>query len=114
MEIYEIKNLDCKKKEHRKKILQETMKVCKLQEKPDIEQLQDICKKIKKKYGMKLCTFKREKIGLDCDMASIEVDPREFLTFDFYNKYECLCKYILLVRAYVKYQEHCEKFRKKA
>lgn len=114
MKIFEIKNLDCTKKEHRKILLQAVMKACKFEEKPSIEELQEICKKIKKKYNIKLRTFKRENTGFDCDMASIEVESGQYVTFDFYNKYECLCKYILLVRAYVKYQGRCNDFRKKA
>ena len=41
MKIFEIKNLDCSKKEHRQKLVKETMKVCKLDEKQTIDQIVD-------------------------------------------------------------------------
>lgn len=101
MKIYEIKNLDCSKKECRQKLIKEVIKVCKFEEKPTIDQLKEICKKIKKKYGMKLRTFPKDQINYETNMASIEISQGQFTTFDYDSKYECLCKYILLVKCCV-------------
>ena len=105
MKIFEIKNIDCSKKEQRQKLLKETMKVCKLEEKPTIDQLKEICKKIKKKYGMKLKTFPKDEINFETNMASIEIDQGQFSTFDYESKYECLCKYILIVKGWVDFKK---------
>ena len=105
MKIFEIKNIDCSKKEHRQKLVKETMKVCKLEEKPKIYQLKKKKKKIKKKYGMKLRTFPKDKINFKTNMASVEIDQGQFSTFDYDSKYECLCKYILIVKCWVDFKK---------
>ena len=98
MKVYEIKNLDCSKKEHRKILVLAVVKEFKLKEKPYIDKLTEICKVLKKRYGMKLRTFPKNEM-FEVNMASIETKQNEYITFDYQSKYECLCKYALLVKS---------------
>lgn len=57
MEIFEIKNLDCSRKESRKKLMKEFMKQFKLEEVPEKEKIGRISQKLEKKYGITLTLF---------------------------------------------------------
>lgn len=99
MQLYKIINLDCSKKENRKKLLLKTMKIIKAKEKPTKEKLESICKKLGKKYNIELGTIYpvNNKFQL-----SIRVDDFAFSCFYCISYYEALLKYILYVYYKVK------------
>ena len=100
MKIYEIKNLDCNKRSNRKKLLNETMNLLNLKEKPSIEDLLLYCKKIKRKYKIGFKAFPLE----DCYQINIEVERGIQSIMICYTKYEAICKYILFCNAWLKYK----------
>ena len=54
---------------------------------------------------MKLRTFPKDEINFETNMASVEIDQGQFSTFDYDSKYECLCKYILIVKSWVDFKK---------
>ena len=54
---------------------------------------------------MKLKTFPTDKIHFETNMTSIEINQGQFTTFDYDSKYECLCKYILVVKSCVDFKK---------
>lgn len=99
MQLYKIINLDCSKKENRKKLLLKTMKIIKAKEKPTKEKLESICKKLGKKYNIELGTIYPTN---DKFQLSIKVDEFAFSCFFCISYYEALLKYILYVYCRVK------------
>ena len=102
MEIYEIVNLDCSKKKNRISLVKSTMKAMKIEEKLTVKELEKFCKKICKKYNIPIKKFKQSDNTL---FASLEVEPGSYSTFVCVSYYEMLCKYILFVRAILKYRK---------
>lgn len=99
MKIFEVKNLDCSKKNNRVLLVKETMKALKIDEKPSKEYLQKVCKKICKKYDLPVKKFTQMQGNL---LVSIETEKGSYSTFVVQSCYEMMCKYILFVRAYIK------------
>ena len=99
MMIFQIKNLDCSKKENRIILVRNIIKVLKLDHKPTKEELEKYCKKICKKYSMSIKRLEQRNGVL---FVSIEIEPGTYSTFICFSYYEMMCKYILIVRAVLK------------
>lgn len=98
MEIYEIYNLDCSKKENRKILLNETIKVLGLDEKPTKEELKKYCKMVKAKYKIKMSSKKLE----NGYQINLEVERYGYSVFKCITPFEAMCKYILFCKAWKK------------
>lgn len=101
MEVWQIKGLDCSVKENRKKLLKEVMKVTKQEEKPTEEFLERFARSVGKKYDMPINIVKYVKSGM---FISYKYDKDAYGSFTARSYYESLCKYILLIRAHVKFK----------
>lgn len=102
METYEIYNLDCSVKNNRKRLLKETMEAIKEEEKPDKVTLKRYCKHLGKKHKFK---FQLVKPINDKIFISVLTPHDGYVTFYVNSNYEALCKFILLIKAYVKYRK---------
>ena len=99
MKIYEIKSLNCKSKENRKILLKEVMKVLKLEEKPSNDDLKKTCRKIRIRYGFQYSMFEVE----DKIQLNINLERDSYSVVECNTKYEAMCKYILICKAWLKY-----------
>lgn len=99
MTMYEIKNLDCSKKEHRKILVKHVMQILKLEEKPTKEELKYYCAKLKKKYNVKTKNYS----SATFEHCYIMDTGDGYILTCFYNsEYEGYLKYIFLVYYLVK------------
>lgn len=94
MTIYEVKNLDCSNKEHRKILVKHVMQILKLDEKPSEEELKHYCSKLKKKYNVKT---KKYKTSISNNCYIMETGDGYLLTCFYNSNYEGYLKYISLV-----------------
>ncbi len=95
MEIYQIENLDCKKKENRIKLVKAVNKIIKNEGKPSIKLLEKCYKSLSKKYKMPANIFEVSKYGIS---LNINVYGKfSYSTMRCKTYYEALCKYILFV-----------------
>lgn len=101
MTIYEVKNLDCTKKEHRKKLVKYVMGILKLDEKPSAYDLKMYCAKLKKKYNVKTKRYDNLSVISQCCYI-METGDGYILTCFYDSEYEGYLKYISLVYALVK------------
>lgn len=101
MKQHEIINLDCSKKENRKRLLLETMKVVKKEEKPTKQFLEKFAHSVGKKYKMQVQLVKQ--IGTKL-FISVKYEEA-YITFTCISYYEALCKYILLIYDMQKYKK---------
>lgn len=99
IEIYEIKNADCKEKESRKWLIKSVMKVLKLEEKPDKKYLEKVCSKLQKKYKIVLSS-----VVYFGDKAQLNIKTKDgsFSCMFVSSYYEAMLKYILYVYATLK------------
>ena len=95
MEIYQIENLDCRKKENRIKLVKAVNKIIKNEGKPSIKLLEKWYRSLSKKYKMHANIFEISKhdISLNINVYS----KFSYSTMVCKNYYEALCKYILFV-----------------
>ena len=106
MKIYEITYLDCSKKENRKKLIKNVIKILGTEEIPTKEKLKQICRKISKKYKIPIKVYK---VGSKYQA--------NFLVESSYHSIVCLTptevylKYILYVKEWIKYKKEVNKFR---
>lgn len=99
MTMYEIKNLDCSKKEHRKILVKHVMQILKLDEKPTVDELKRYCAKMKKKYNVKTKKYS----SVISEYCYIMDTGDGYILTCFYNsEYEGYLKYISLVYYLVK------------
>lgn len=99
MEIFEIKNLDCSKKENRKKLLKQFMIEFGLEEKPSNEKIGNISEKIEKKYNAILSLY------LDKEKRKIQANIRmgdQYSTFLVYSIVEAYIKHCMIVKETIK------------
>ena len=101
MKSYEIIYLDCSKKENRKKLLKETMKVVKKEEKPTKEFIEKFSYSVGKKYRMGVQLVKQVNGKLFISIRNEEA----FITILCDSYYEALCKHILIVKAMQEYKK---------
>lgn len=101
MKQYEIINLDCSTKKNRKKLLLETMKVTKQEEKPTKQFLEKFSYSVGKKYKMQVQLVKQ--VG---EKLFVSVRYEEgYITFLCHSYYEAICKYILLIYEMQRYKK---------
>jgi len=101
MTIYEVKNLDFNKKEHRKKLVKYVMEILKFEEKPTEEELKKYCANLKKRYNVK--TKRYDNLSVISEYCYImETGDGYILTCFYSSEYEGYLKYISLVYALVK------------
>lgn len=94
--IWEMKNIDCSIKEHRKKLLLFVMKLMKVDEKPSKEELRAYCKRLKERYNVDVevraptCLFPEKCFWITTHDKSI-------LTCFYITDYEAMLKFIGMV-----------------
>lgn len=96
MNIFEVKNLDCNKKEHRKILIKYVMKILKLDEKPSKDDLKMYCAKLKKRYNVKTKSYNNLSVISQCCYI-METGDGYILTCFYDSEYEGYLKYISLV-----------------
>lgn len=101
MEIFEINNLDCSYKTNRIALVKATMKALKTDEQPTKKELETICKKLNKKYGYRLKGMKQQEGTI---FVSVKFQGG-YHTMACHSYYEMMCKYILLVKQFVKWSK---------
>ena len=106
MEIYEITYLDCSKKENRKKLAKEALKILGTEEIPSKEKLKQIYHKISKKYKMPMKVYR---VGNQYQ-ANLLVDS-SYHSLICLTPTEVYLKYILYVKAWTKYKKEVNKFK---
>ena len=94
--LYEIKNLDCKNKDHRMKLLLFVMLILKLKEKPSKDDLRVYCKKLKKKYNVEVKFYNKNKY-LDENCFVIKTNDDYVLTCFYDSAYEAMLKFISFI-----------------
>lgn len=100
MEIYKINGIDCREKRNRILLAKDTARAIKVSKKPDIALLERWYKSLSKKYKMKANIFKISKRHIS---LNINVIGDSYSVFECRSYYECLCKYILFVEQWRKY-----------
>lgn len=99
--FYEINNLDCKNKEHRKILLKYVMEILKIDEKPTVDDLKRYCANLKKKYNIKIKKYNNLDI-LEQWCFVMKTGDGYLITCFYYTEYEGYLKYIAHVYALVK------------
>lgn len=95
MTLFEVKNLNCKEKENRKLLFRFVMRILKRETKPTIEELQEYCARLDKRYKVK-----REKGLLNSEISKYvtAVLVNQEVLFIFHDsEYEGYLKYIAVV-----------------
>lgn len=101
MQIYEILNLNCKKKENRKRLLEEVMEITRLSRKPTLQKLESMIVSVGKKYGFQVQYVRQMSEGI---AMSVRVgDAYQMLMCQTY--YEACCKLLLYIKAYKEYRK---------
>ena len=109
MEIYKIKNLNCKNKKERIILVKEVMKVLKTDKKPEINELKAICKKIDLKYGIRI---KYYEVRSENIQVNIEFERGSYSIFYADSRYEIFCKFILIAKELLKQKRMIEHTKK--
>ena len=106
MDIYEIKYLDCSKKENRKLLAKKAIKILGTEELPTKENLKKICHKISKKYKMPMKVYR---VG---NQYQVNITNQEGISiFLCLTPTEVYLKYILYTKAWLKYKKEVNKFK---
>ena len=103
MEIDEIINWDCSEKQKRKKLLLKVMKLLKLKEKPSLEKLKKVSNYLMGRYPYKIHLLFKEK---EKWYMSIKKETGYTVIYS-YTMYEAYIKFILLVKAELRYERKC-------
>jgi hypothetical protein len=112
MEVFEIKGLDCSKRENRIKLIKEVKKILKVDEKPSREYLEKVSRSLANKYSMPVIMVKQKESFNQNDKLFVSVDTGSGMTtYCCMGYYEALCKHILLVKAYRDYHKRVNKFK---
>lgn len=105
MEIYEIKKLNCKNKKDRIALVKEVMRVLKIDEKPDINKLKEICRKIDSKYGIRIKYYEVRDNNIQ---VNIEFERGTHSIYYANSRYEVFCKFILISKELLKQRKKIE------
>jgi len=106
MDIYEIKYLDCSKKENRKLLAKNAIKILGTEELPTKENLKKIYHKISKKYKMPMKVYR---VG---NQYQVNITSQEGISiFLCLTPTEVYLKYILYTKAWLKYKKEVNKFK---
>ncbi len=100
VEIYRIYGLDCREKRNRIALAKDTARAIKVNSKPDLLLLERWYKSLSKKYKMEANIYKISKRNIS---LNINVNGDSYSSLECRSYYECLCKYILYVEQWRKY-----------
>lgn len=96
MKYYKIIYLDCSNPKARKALYKKAAKILHLDEKPETEKLEKICKRIQSKYGISIAQLFKKENGKW--FMSVEISRGSYVCFECLTKYEALLKYVLYAK----------------
>ena len=96
MKYYKIINLDCSNPKARKALFKRAAKILHLDEKPKIEELERLCKRIQTKYRIPIVQLAKQKN--EKWFMSVEISRGTYACFECLTKYEALLKYVLYAK----------------
>ena len=99
MYIYEVSNLDCKKKTNKKKLVKMFREELKIEGKLDAERVGRICKKVEDKYVIPMRIHSSTEGKLQ---VSLEIKQGTFHVFVVNSVLEAYMKYCLFVKIFIK------------